>query len=68
MGQSQRQPGDVILDRYMPDASPEAREAARENLRALVRVLLRVDDRLARKAVDNAGRAEEGESIESEDR
>lgn len=33
MKQDGRQPGDLILDRYMPDASADDREAAREVLR-----------------------------------
>ena len=32
------QPGDLILDRYMADASVEEREEARENLRKLAMV------------------------------
>lgn len=45
----QRRPGDFILDRYMPDATPEQRELARENLRRLAKLLLRVHERLARE-------------------
>ena len=41
----QRRPGDFILDRYMPDATPEEREGARENLRRLAKLLLRVHER-----------------------
>ncbi len=43
-------PGDVILDRYMPDATPEEREAARANLYGFVAVLLRI---ATREALDN---------------
>ena len=43
-------PGDIILDRYLPNASTEKREEARENLRRLGRLLIRVHERLA---VDN---------------
>ena len=59
-------PGDIILDRYLPNASPEKREEARENLRRLGRLLIRVHTRLA---VDNpqvAIRASGGRGIESE--
>ena len=35
------QPGDTILDRYMPDATPEEREAARENLKEFAELILR---------------------------
>ncbi len=38
---SQRQPGDLILDRYMPNASQEEREQARANLRGLLAALVR---------------------------
>jgi len=43
-------PGDIILDRYLANASPQKREEARENLRRLGRLLIRVHARLA---VDN---------------
>ena len=43
-------PGDIILNRYLPNAFPEKREEARENLRRLGRLLIRVHERLA---VDN---------------
>jgi len=39
--------GDLILDRYMPDASDKEREAARENLRQYAEVVLRIATRLA---------------------
>jgi len=41
------QPGDLILDRYMPDATDEEREAARENLRQYAGIVLRIATRLA---------------------
>jgi hypothetical protein len=40
-----RHPGDIIIDRYMPDATPEQREEARENLRRLAKLILRVHER-----------------------
>ena len=46
------QPGDLILDRYMPDATDEEREAARENLRQYAEVLFRVTTRLATEEVE----------------
>jgi hypothetical protein len=49
---TQRRPGDLILDRYMLNATAEEREDARENLRALVRVLMRIDRRLTKDAVN----------------
>lgn len=45
------QPGDIILDHYMPDATEGEREEARENLRALVRVLIRINRRLIEEAM-----------------
>ena len=42
-----RQPGDLILDRYMPHATAEEREAARENLRAFAAVVVGIAKRLA---------------------
>lgn len=48
--ESKRQPGDVILDRCMPDARPDVREAARRRLFAYVDVLLRISMRLEREA------------------
>ena len=45
-----RRPGDLIIDRYMPDATPEQRQEAHANLRrfvaALARVALRVSEEI----------------------
>lgn len=40
-------PGDIFIDRYMPEATEEAREEAYANLRALVALLVKIDERLA---------------------
>jgi hypothetical protein len=40
-----RRPGDLILDRYMPNATVEEREAARANLYALLATLIRIEER-----------------------
>jgi len=48
-----RRPGDLILDRYMPNASTAEREEARNNLRAYARVLIRIGERLAAEARDS---------------
>jgi len=61
-----KRPGDVILDRYMPDASAEAREEARENLRRLARLIIRVNERLAAEGGDNGIRADGGGAVDSE--
>lgn len=47
-----RQPGDLILDRYMPQATAEEREAARTNLRTLLATLMRIEERCA---LDDSG-------------
>lgn len=39
--------GDLILDRYLPDADEETRERAREALRAWALVLIRIGERIA---------------------
>ena len=44
-----RQPGDIILDRYMPDATPEEQDDARENLYAFAAVILRICERVHRE-------------------
>ena len=40
------QPGDLILDRYLPDATPEKREEAREVLREHALLLIRIGERI----------------------
>jgi hypothetical protein len=40
-------PGELSVDRYIPQATEEAREEAYANLRALVALLVRIDERLA---------------------
>lgn len=52
------QPGDIILDRYMPNATEAEREDARENLQALVRVLIRINRRLIEEAMESDSHAE----------
>ena len=46
------QPGDLILDRYMPDATDEEREAARDNLRQYAEVVLRIAIRLVTEEIE----------------
>ncbi len=64
--QSQRRPGDLILDRYMPNATLEEREAARESLRRLARLLIRVHERLALDNPQRTIRAIAEPALESE--
>lgn len=59
-------PGDIILDRYLPNASAEQREEARENLRRLARLIVRVHTRLARECGDNSIRVNGPPELESE--
>lgn len=47
-------PGDVFLNRYMPDTTEEEREAARENLKNFAAVMLRVFTRMAKEDQDQA--------------
>jgi len=46
------QPGDLILDRYMPRATEVERDAARENLREYAKVILRIATRLAKEKAE----------------
>jgi hypothetical protein len=43
----ERRPGDIFLERYVPNASHEKREEARQNLRNVVAALLRIAMRCA---------------------
>ena len=52
--QRARPPGDIILDRYMPNASEAEREEARENLRAYAAVVLRIATRQATEEYEQA--------------
>jgi hypothetical protein len=49
----ERKPGDVIIDRYMPNASEAERGEARENLRAYLAVALRIATRLKQEERDH---------------
>lgn len=44
-----RRPGDLLLDRYLPDASAEDRERAREVFRAHALLLIRMGERVMRE-------------------
>ncbi len=59
--QKAREPGDIILDNAMPDASTEEREAARENLYAFAAAILRICTRLAGEEAEVIRKAEEAE-------
>ena len=39
-------PGWLIIDRYMPNATPQEQETACENLVSLSKLLVRIDERL----------------------
>lgn len=57
-----RRPGDLILDRYLPDADEETREQARDVLRVHALLLIRIGERIeaemaqAGDSPDSAGR------------
>ena len=58
--ESDRKPGDLILDRYLPNATSEAREEAREVLRKHALLLIRWGERTlferAANSPESAGR------------
>ena len=57
-------PGDLIIDRYLPDASPEDRERAREVLREYALLLIRMGDRIMRdNEASPPGKGKEGEGL-----
>jgi hypothetical protein len=64
--QQEHRPGDIILERYIPNASEEDREIARENLRRLARLLIRVHERLTLDNPEDAIRANADSKLESE--
>ena len=64
--QQENRPGDLILNRYMPNATEEVRDEARENLRRLARVLLRIEERLAREWYEKQIRGSGGVKVDSE--
>lgn len=45
--EAERQPGDLILDRYLPHATSDQRAEARDALRSYAAFLLRLGDRLS---------------------
>lgn len=61
-----RRPGELLLDRYLPNATPEEREEAYENLRGLVRILIEIDEGLGQQNRDSAIRAKSEFAVESE--
>jgi hypothetical protein len=56
-------PGDLILNRYMLNATEAEREEARENLRAYATVILRIATRLATEEYEQEIRAKEADKI-----
>lgn len=59
-------PGDIILNRYMPDASEAEREEARANLYAFVAVLARIARRRTDEQIEAEIRAKAKREVESE--
>ena len=62
----ERKPGDVFLDRYMPDATEADREAARANLYAYFGVLLRIATRRAEEDWEKGIRPKGFAAVESD--
>ncbi len=56
-------PGDLILDRYMPNATETEREEARETLRAYAMVILRIATRLATEEYEQEIRARAADGV-----
>jgi len=56
-------PGDLILNRYMLNATEEEREEARENLRAYATVIMRIATRLATEEYEQEIRAREADKV-----
>ena len=46
---SRHQPGDLIIERYLPNCTPEIREQAQENLRRYAKVLVKIAMRVLRE-------------------
>ena len=59
-------PGDLIINRYMPNASEEERGKARENLYAFIAVLVRIATRLAQEEGEQEIRLNGERTVESE--
>ena len=57
-------PGDLILNRYVPNATEAEREEARENLKQLARVLMRIEARLAREWREKQTRESGGHAVD----
>ena len=52
------QPGDIIIDRYLPDATSEQREEARAHLHAFVRWQMGIIMRQLREEADSRAQQE----------
>jgi hypothetical protein len=44
--------GWLLIDRYMPSATPKEQEEAHENLRSLVALLVQIDERLVMEEIE----------------
>lgn len=63
-----RRPGDLILDRYMSNATEEEREVARENLRTYALVVVGIVRRLVLEEGERAVRARTDSTVELPER
>ena len=57
--QDNRQPGDIFLDRYFPNADADTRERARKAFRDFAFFLLRMGERLEQEAQDRQDSTEQ---------
>jgi hypothetical protein len=52
MEKPKRRPGDLLLDRYFPNADEETRERAREGFRRYALLLIKIGERLEREEAE----------------
>jgi hypothetical protein len=62
----EKRPGEMLLDRYMPNASEAERAQAYENLRGLIVILVEIDRRLAREHREREIRANRSPELDSD--
>jgi hypothetical protein len=61
MDNKERQPGDLILDLYIPGADDATRAQAHESLRRFAKALLRIAVRLTREELSDPDSPEQAE-------
>ena len=58
MDSSQSKPGDLLLDRYFPDADHETRERAREAFSRYATILYRIGNKIDAECLDSTNIAD----------